>query len=284
MEKVTNNNFFKVSDGARIYYEDYNREDKDPIIILHGYLCSSHFFRSNVEELSKDHRLILIDWRGHGNSSKTIDNLTMERAAQDVKELLDYLNISDANLLGWSMGSTVVLLYYQKYGKHRLKSIGIIDSALYPFSEEDFNSHSLRGFNMDKLAANLEAAYTDYDTYCRNFCKVIFKKLPNQEDEDWVTNEMKKIPPWIAFALYTDFLHIDATKILKTVELPLLISGADSPAIPSGVKMAKHYQKLVDNKCFFHVFESNGHVMFYENPEEFNRVILDFVDNYCIDR
>lgn len=279
MQQVTKDNFFLTSDGARIYFEDYSKDKGKPIVILHGFLCSSRFFRSNIEGLSKEHRLILVDWRGHGNSSKITHNLTMNRAAQDIRELLDFLELEDVNLLGWSMGSHVALLYYQQYSAHRLRSIGVIDSTLYPFSPDDFNSHSLKGFNMEKLAATIELAHTDHDTYCRNFCRVIFKTPPNQQDEDWVTNEMKKIPPWIAFALYTDFLHIDVTEILKTVRIPLLIAGADSPAIPSGIKMANYYKDLVGGNCYFHIFEKDGHVMFYENPDEFNRIVLEFTDH-----
>ena len=37
-------NFFQVSDGAWIYFEDYGKDKGDPIVILHGFLCSSKFF------------------------------------------------------------------------------------------------------------------------------------------------------------------------------------------------------------------------------------------------
>ena len=92
-------NFLQVSDGAWIYFEDYGKDKGEPIMILHGFLCSSKFFYKNIDALSADHRLVLIDWRGHGSSSKTLQNLTMDRCAKDVHELIEYLGLEDVTVL-----------------------------------------------------------------------------------------------------------------------------------------------------------------------------------------
>lgn len=57
----------------------------------------------------------------------------MDRCAKDVHELIEYLGLEDVTLLGWSMGSSVVMEYYEQFGDEHLKKIGVIDSALYPF-------------------------------------------------------------------------------------------------------------------------------------------------------
>ena len=65
------------------------------------------------------------------------------------------------------MGSSVVMEYYEQFGSDHLKKIGVIDSALYPFSTESWNSHSLAGFNMDAMTATLENAFSNHDAYVR---------------------------------------------------------------------------------------------------------------------
>ena len=273
-------NFLQVSDGAWIYFEDYGKDQKDPIVILHGYLCSSKFFYKNIEGLSRHHRLVLVDWRGHGSSSKSLQNLTMERCARDIHELIEHLGLEDVPLLGWSMGSSVVMEYYEQFGDEHLKKIGVIDSALYPFSPEPWNSHSLAGFNMDAMTATLENAFSHHDDYVRAFTRLCFHTPPCQEDEDWVSTEMKKLPVYIAFALYNDFLFKDYTVTLPKIDIPLLLCCADSPAIPRGIEMGRYYRDLVNGNCYFHEFLNLGHVMFLEDPEQFNETILDFVENY----
>ena len=97
----------------------------------------------------------------------------MDRCAKDVHELIEYLGLEDVTLLGWSMGSSVVMEYYEQFGDEHLKKIGVIDSALYPFSPESWNSHSLAGFNMDAMTATLENALSHHDDYARTFTRLL---------------------------------------------------------------------------------------------------------------
>ena len=99
----TKQNFFETDDGTILYYEDYGQGE--PIVLLHGFCCSSQVFQRNIKGLSQNHRLVLMDLRGHGASSKTLSGVTMPRMAQDVKNLIEYLHLEDVTLLGWSMGS-----------------------------------------------------------------------------------------------------------------------------------------------------------------------------------
>lgn len=270
--------FFMTSDGTHIYFEDYGKGK--PILLVPGYLCTSRFFCGNIEGLSKNNRLILIDSRGHGMSSKTLEGLNIPRMALDIKELVDFLNLEDLSLLGWSMGSSIVLSYFEQFGDYRLSKIGVIDSALYPFSDDPSNSHSLRGYNMEGMTKVMNSAIKNYEGYCRSFARAIFKNVPFMDDEEWVSKEMMKTPPWIAFAIYSDFLHRDYIRVLPSLNIPLLLCCADSPAIPRSVEMAEYYKKFIEIKYDFHIFEDEGHVMFYENPEKFNNVVLKFVNTF----
>ena len=50
-------NFLQVSDGAWIYFEDYGKDKGEPIMILHGFLCSSKFSIKILMPHPPDHRL-----------------------------------------------------------------------------------------------------------------------------------------------------------------------------------------------------------------------------------
>lgn len=272
-------NFFETSDNAILYFEDYG--SGEPIVLIHGFLCSSKFFCKNVRGLSNNNRLILLDLRGHGSSCKTLMNNTMKRNAQDVKELLDYLQLENVNLFGWSLGAGVAMSYYEQFGEYRLKSIGSIDNEMYPFSPEEWNCHSLHGYNMDGMNAAMERAISERNDYCYGFAQKVFKSNPKPEDVEMMAEEMKKIPPWIAFALYSDYMHRDYTAIMPQINIPFFIGCADSDCITKGIEMGRYYKKLVNNKCFYYEF-NEGHVMFYENPENFNCVILQFINDYAL--
>ena len=91
---------------------------------------------------------------------------------------------------------------------------------------------------------------------------------------------MKKLPVYIAFALYNDFLFKDYTVTLPKIDIPLLICCADSPAIPKGIAMGRYYRDLVKGNCYFHEFLDLGNTRSSVDPEQFNRTILDFVEHY----
>ena len=96
--KITADNFFTTSDGIHIYFED--RGSGLPIVMVPGFLCTTKFFEKNAEVLSKEFRVITMDPRGQGNSSKTCQGNTIRRNAQDIKELIDHLGLEHVVLLG----------------------------------------------------------------------------------------------------------------------------------------------------------------------------------------
>lgn len=82
---------FETKDGALIYYEDQGQGK--PLVMIHGWSCSSKVFKNNVPELAKDFRVITIDLRGHGKSSKILHGHTIPQYAQDVRAVIEHLKL-----------------------------------------------------------------------------------------------------------------------------------------------------------------------------------------------
>lgn len=270
-------NFFRTSDDAVIYYEEYGQGKT--IILLHGYLCSSLFFSRNIEELSKNNRLILVDFRGHGSSSKTVCGHSVRRYAMDIKELLDALDIQDALLAGWSLGASVVLKYHLIYGKLHIRGLGLIDPTLTPCSEGGWNMHILNGFNMDKANEVMINAYRDYAAYCREFAGRMLFYEDRDGDLEWMAGEHMKTPPWIAFSIWTEFAHTDGREMLRQISLPVVLFGADSLVNAKGRECAMvHYAGDVPCGIYKEIYthETGGHLMFMKDSALFNQRLLAF--------
>ena len=196
-------NYFRTSDDAILYFEDYGAGK--PIVLVPGFVSTTRFFEKNVEGLSKTNRVITFDPRGQGNSSKGLQGHTIARNAQDIKELLDYLDVQDATLLGWSMSGQFVLKYHMVYGKHRIDSIGLLDCPLGAMYDEVWNAHHLKGFNMDAFNGSLAMSYNDNEGYCAYFAKMVWGGNDDSKIE-WSTKEFLKTPAWISFAIYSDLV------------------------------------------------------------------------------
>lgn len=98
------------SNGALLHYEDSG--DGRPVVFLHGCWMSSRFFtHQTAPGALPGCRVIAPDFRGHGRSEKPLDGHTMAAYADDVRNLIETLDIHDVTLVGWSMGAFVAWEY-----------------------------------------------------------------------------------------------------------------------------------------------------------------------------
>ena len=267
--------YLETRDGAKIYYED--RGKGRPIMLVHGWLCSSRFWQKNVPEFAKEFRVVTIDLRGHGNSAKTLAGQTIRQYARDVRELIKHLGLEDVALVGWSLGGPVVLSYYQQYAADsRLKALGLVDTAPFPFSPAEWNSHALRSYNFDAMNATFVGFTADPRKFIVGFTNRMFKQKPSDADTDWVVAEMMKTPSWIAQAVYSDFVMSDLASTLPDVRIPLIVFAADSGVFRNGIAMGKALAALAPHGTFI-PFEDAGHILFYEQSQKFNSALAAFV-------
>ncbi len=100
---------FVEHDGARIWYAVFGRGE--PVVLLHGGLSNSEVWGGLMPALTRTgHRVILIDSRGHGRSSRDQRPYTYELMASDVVAVMDQLRIRRAAVIGWSDGGIVGLV------------------------------------------------------------------------------------------------------------------------------------------------------------------------------
>lgn len=266
--------YCETRDGAKIYFEDEG--NGRPLVLIHGWNCSGRFWRRNVTGLAEDFRVITMDLRGHGNSSKILSGHTIAGYAQDVRALLEYLDLHDVFLVGWSMGGPVVLAYWRQYlYDHRLSAVGLVDSAPAPFSCGDWNSHGLRNSNIDGMNAALAALTADPRQFYASFTVNMFNNNPSQQDMDWVVGELAKTPPWIAGAIYSDFVTSDYTEVLPTINVPAIVIACDSRLFPAGGEMGRYLADRISGATFTQ-FTDAGHILFYEQPVLFNNSLREF--------
>ena len=106
--------YMTAEDGVPIYYTDQGQGE--PIFLVHGWTMNHKFFQHNIPELSRTHRVVTMDIRGHGHSGKQEVNLSLRQAARDARAIIDHLGLDGVNLAGWSMGTTLICNYFDLFG------------------------------------------------------------------------------------------------------------------------------------------------------------------------
>jgi len=102
-------------DGVDIYYEVHG--NGPPLLLTHGYSSTSGMWQGQIEALSKHHKLILWDMRGHGQSDYPDDPNAYSEAltVADMAALLDEVGAGKAIVGGLSLGGYMSLAFYRSH-------------------------------------------------------------------------------------------------------------------------------------------------------------------------
>lgn len=116
--------------GARLYYETYGQGE--PLLLLHGYGQSIAAWHLQLAELARHFRVLAVDTRGHGRSfDETNPDLTYDLLAQDVRQLLDHLQLRRVRVLGWSDGANTAL-HLARQAPDYVAALVLVEANLTP--------------------------------------------------------------------------------------------------------------------------------------------------------
>ena len=117
-------------------FVDYGRGK--PVVLIHGWPLCKESWEPQLAELPKYARVIAYDRRGFGKSSKPWDGYDSNTLADDLKAVLDQLDLHDVTLVGFSMGGCELARYMSRHDGARVgKVIFVSDVTPYLLKTED---------------------------------------------------------------------------------------------------------------------------------------------------
>jgi len=256
--------------SAELYYEDVG--EGRPVVFIHGVWMSSRFFAGQLPYFAGRYRTIALDLRGHGQSEKTDTGHTVAQHARDVRGLLEALELREAVLVGWSMGSLVIWDYIEQFGTDRVAGMVDVDQSPSDFQWPDWPFGFL---SFDDLRHVMTAVQTDRETLVRGFIPHMFKEPPSEPDTEWMVEEIARVPEPIAGAIIFDQTVQNYRETLPKVTVPtLLCIGRDEQlvSVAAGEWMAERLPQ-----ARLEIFEHSGHCPFLEEPDRFNEVVDAFI-------
>lgn len=120
MPKAEQSGYAEVN-GIRMYYATYGKGD--PVLLIHGGLGFSDVWARQVEDLSRDHLVVVADSRGHGRSTRTTEPFGYDLMTSDYVALIDHLKLGKVTLVGWSDGGIIGIDMAMKNPDHLTRVI-----------------------------------------------------------------------------------------------------------------------------------------------------------------
>ncbi|WP_426997037.1 alpha/beta fold hydrolase [Pseudarthrobacter sp. N5] len=263
-----------------LYYEDHGTGQA--VVLIHGYpLDGSSWEKQTVALLAAGYRVITYDRRGFGRSSKTIGGYDYDTFAGDLNTVLDALNLNDAVLVGFSMGTGEVGRYLGHYGSARVaKAVFIGSLEPYLLQTED-NPGGVPQSVFDGLTEAVTAdRYAFFTEFFKNFYNSsTFLGTPRLSQEvmnaGWnlaagagATASVAAQPTWL-----TDF-RADIPKI----DVPSLIMHGTADNILPIDSTGRLFAKALPSAEYVEI-DGAPHGMLWTHAAEVNDVLLAFLAN-----
>jgi pimeloyl-ACP methyl ester carboxylesterase len=254
----------------------------EPIIILHGLYGSSDNWISVGRQLSDRFRVILVDQRNHGRSPHSQSH-TYHHLAQDLLELTNRLELSNATLVGHSMGGKTAMQFAALY-PNLVKALVVVD--ILPTSYRSLDSV---GFNQEKVHRSILSTLSLLRPEMMKTREEIDNSLANGVSDRMVRQFLMKsikrdekgVFSWIlnveGLIQNLDSLmdRISLNDELNKIAVPtLFIKGETSGYINK--EGEEHLNELFSN-FKVEIVENAGHWLHAENPVGFMKVLNNFL-------
>jgi non-heme chloroperoxidase len=266
------------SADIELYYEDHG--SGQPVVLIHGYpLDGTSWEKQTAVLLDAGKRVITYDRRGFGRSSKPTDGHDYDTYAADLSALVSALDLQDAVLVGFSMGTGEVVRYISRYGSHRVAKAVFI-GALQPFmlKTDENPSGAMSQTDVDDFLDTIKAdRYAFFTGFLQNFYKTD-ENLGTRISEEALRNSWQlaaNMSPytsvWAVATWFTDW-RADIDKI----DVPALIMhGTGDVNVPIDVT-SRLLAKMLPSATYIEI-EGAPHGMLWTHGEEINKALLDFL-------
>ncbi len=263
----------QVSDGLELYYELQGQGD--PLVVLGGIMMSTASWAMYVPHLAPHARVILVDLRDQGRSTRVDRDYSIEVHVDDVCTLLDNLGLSKVHLFGVSYGGSVALLFALRYPErvqtlilantfhwipNHLRAIG----RAWEVAAELNNP--ARFF---ELAIPYIYSSTFYRTH-QEFLKQRQKMFTSMLTPEWFAGFRRLCRSALDLAV--------SPEQLQKLAMPILLIGAEEDHVTPLPFMMEMYHLLP--KAEFLVIPRAGHGAVVERPQEFLTAIVGFIHRH----
>lgn len=263
--------FVTMPDGARIHCVQGGTDSDAPaLLFIPGWTMDTQVWKAQMEAFASSHRVIAMDPRSQGESSKTPDGNTPEQRARDIAVLLDQLKLRHVVLIGWSQAVQDVTAYVGQSGTTKLDGIVLVDAAVSSGPEFP-NIHP----NAARAILGRMALYASSPRdYLQGMMQAIFRKPLSAEEMHRMVEGSLRTPASTGIAMLTmDMFAVDRRAILAKFDKPTLIVAAASSFEladqQAEAKKIRHAQVVVVHDA--------GHGVFHDQPQVFDRALSDFL-------
>jgi len=255
-----------------------------PLILLHGFSMYKEFWKWNIKELSKEFKIITLDIRGCGKTDHPVEPYSMEELADDIRGLLDHLNLDKTHLGGHSFGGMIAQYFALNYPNRLNKLILMSTFSNLPMSKSGLEMYKRSQLSFYEAKVK-EPSKAFWDKMKQRFSRNFFKEM-NQNPSKlfhnmFSTNDLMELEETKGTSKPQDILnqinaitHHNTIIRLNEIKNETLILAAAKDRLVSKIASELLDEKIPNSNLV--VFNSSHFFMLEEAPN-FNLEVLNFL-------
>jgi non-heme chloroperoxidase len=269
-----------TSDGTEIFFKDWGAGQ--PVVFSHGWPLSADDWDTQMMFfLGHGYRVIAHDRRGHGRSEQVADGHDMDHYADDLKAVVDHLDLRDAVHIGHSTGGGEVARYLARHGQDRAAKAVLISSVPPLMVQTDANPGGLPKAVFDDFQNQTATRRSQFYREVAAGPFYGFNRPGVEPQEAVIQNWWRQGMTGAAKAHYDGivaFSQTDFTEDLKKITIPVLVMHGDDDQIVPYADSGPLTAKLLPNGTLktYHGFP---HGMPTTEAETINADLLAFLQS-----
>jgi pimeloyl-ACP methyl ester carboxylesterase len=254
------------SDGVKISF-DVQGEGETTLVFIHGWSNNRSIWDAQFSHFSERYKVVTIDLPGFGESGNNRYNWTMASFGGDVATVIKKINPKQVVLVGFSMGGPVVI-----------ETANLVPELVAGVVLVD-NMHDVEMTYPQPVISYIDSVYMDLITYPTNEKLVgagFYKKDPEASFERvlGMLKDVSRIGWRESLRDYFRWHNEDITTSLQQCQVPVIAINSDSE--PTNVEAFQKYVPSFQAK----VVPDVGHVIMWDAPEEFNRLLEESIQEF----
>lgn len=264
--------YIEVEKGIRVYVEDLDPGGGMPVLFIHGWPSNHRMFEYQFDRFpAYGYRCLGLDLRGFGQSDRPWDGYSYDRLADDVRAVVDALDVTRFILLGFSIGGAISIRYMARHAGHGVEKLALVSAAAPVFTTRPDYPHGLPPTEVNEL---LSLAYQDRPMMLAQFGSMFFNRYTSPEYMAWFTSLSLEASPQATIKCLVSLRDEDLRGDLAHIRVPTgIFAGVHDQVVPytSAVALAQgiHGSGL-------YRFDNGGHGVYYDELDRFNASLLSF--------
>ena len=262
---------------VEINYVNYGQGK--PVVLIHGWPLDLQSWEYQLAELPLHGlRVVAYDRRGFGKSSKPWDGYNYDTLADDLKAVLDGLDLQDVTLVGFSMGGGEVARYMSRHNGARVGKVVFISAVTPYLLKTDDNPEGVDKSAFDQM---IEGIGKDRPGFLANFVKPFFgvgalSHPVSQPTLDWSASTALQGTPRATTECLKAFSATDFRRDLPGIKVPTLFIHGDADKTVPLDNSAKRAVKLVPG-AELKIYAGEPHGLNVTAADRLNTDLLDFI-------